>query len=80
MKHAKRIGHLLYCISHKLFRALRKSSELQLVMVLALGIMASSLIIFGFTINDAGVPALPVSSTVAQNLILDTVEFSGQIP
>jgi len=77
MEHAKRMGQLIYCISGKVFRALQKSPELQLVTVLAIGIMASSLIIFGFTINDAGVPALPVTSSVAHKLILDMAEFSG---
>ena len=77
MEHAKRMGQLIYCISGKVFRTFKKSPELQLVTVLAIGIMVSSLIIFGFTINDAGVPALPVTSSVAQNLVMDMVEISG---
>ncbi|MCP4711073.1 MAG: hypothetical protein GY869_20835 [Planctomycetes bacterium] len=77
MRHAKRMGQLIYCISKNVFGTLRKSPELQLVTVLLIGIIASSLIIFGFTVNDAGVPSLPVTTTAAQNLVMDIAEYSG---
>ena len=80
MKHAKRMGELICGMVKGVFCALQKSPELQLVTVLMMGVMASSLIIYGFTINDAGVPSLPVTSSVAQNFVRDLVEFSGQMP
>jgi len=78
-EHAKRIGEMIYGVVKRVFRALRKSPEIQLMLVLLLGVMAGSLIIYGFTINDAGLPAAPMTSSVAQN-IMYLVEFSGQIP
>ena len=80
MRHAKRMGRLIYGISKKVMGTLQKSPELQLVTVLLMGIMASSLIIFGFTLNDAGAPAQPIPSSVVQNLISSMDEFNGQIP
>ena len=80
MKHVKQMGRLIYGMVQEVFCALQKSPELQLVMVLVIGVIASSLIIYGFTINNAGAPSLPVTSGVTQNLLRDMVEFSGQMP